>query len=80
MDSSQLSVEAQLAVLNTKLDTLIGYSRELSQDHESRLRAIESTYVTEVAVEARNKRHLAVITTVCVILTAVINTVSYLVR
>ncbi len=75
-----LSVEAQLAVLNTKLDSLIAYNQQRGEDHESRLRSIEGDYVSEKQVDARMRRHLAAITIICVVLSAVINTATFLMR
>lgn len=70
MDESQLSVDAQLAVIRTKMDQLIDLNRTRGEDHETRLRALEATYVNQGDMERRTRRILVILTTVCSCVTA----------
>lgn len=44
-----MSVEAQLAVLRTKMDQLIELNKTRGEDHEDRLRGLEKTTITKKA-------------------------------
>lgn len=44
-----MSVEAQLAVLRTKMDQLIRLNEQRGEDHESRIRTVEHSYITKKA-------------------------------
>lgn len=75
-----LSVEAQLAVLNTKLDSLIAYNKQRGEDHEARIRVLEQVdYVTQEDYDARFKRIATVLSLVCIIITAAVNTTTFLI-
>jgi hypothetical protein len=52
MDEPGMSTEAALAVLNTKVDQLIELNKTRGEDHEKRLRALETerpNYITKRA-------------------------------
>lgn len=75
-DEQPLSVESQLAVLRVKIDQLIELNKTRGEDHESRIRAIESSsanFVTRRAV-------YTLVTTVCIVVTATANIIPFLVR
>lgn len=70
MDESQLSVDAQLAVIRIKMDTLIELNKSRGEDHEARIRHVESNYVDRGDLERRTRRTLIILTTICSCVTA----------
>lgn len=71
-----LSVEAQLAVLRTKIDQLLELNKSRGEDHEARLRRLEDErqgFITKKAA-------YALITLVCMATAAVTNVVAFLLK
>lgn len=65
-----LSVEAQLAVLHTKVDQLIALNQTRGEDHEHRLRSLESTSITKKAA-------YTLVTLVCMLTAAGTNILAF---
>lgn len=75
-DEPTLSVEAQLAVLRTKIDQLLDLSKTRGEDHEARIRLIERTredYITKKAT-------YALVTLVCMVTAAGTNVIAFLLK
>jgi hypothetical protein len=66
MSDESMSVEAQLAVLRTKMDQLIELNKSRGEDHEMRLRRLEDQTVTKKAA-------YTVIVMVCTVTAAIVN-------
>lgn len=76
MTEESPSIETQLAVIRTKLEQLVELSRTRGEDHETRIRGLEDSrpdYITKRAAQT-------LIVTVCIITTASINLLAYLLR
>ena len=76
MDEMSMSVEAQLAVIRTKLDTLVNLNQTRGEDHENRLRRLEDSrpdYVTKRAA-------YSLVVLVCTITAAGTNFLAYLLK
>lgn len=69
-DEPGMSVEAQLAVLRTKMDQLISLNENRGTDHENRLRSLESTSITKKAA-------YTVMTLVCMTTAAGTNVLAF---
>ncbi len=72
-EEPNLSVEAQLAVLRTKMDQLLDLNKTRGEDHENRLRRIEDgrgDYITKRAA-------YTTITLVCMATAAITNVVAF---
>lgn len=68
-----MSTDAQLAVLRVKIDQLIELNKTRGEDHETRLRTLEANYVSRRTV-------ITMVVTVCTVVTAAANFLSFLVR
>lgn len=68
--TSRLSVEAQLAVLGTKVDQLIELNKSRGEDHESRLRSLEGNSITKKAA-------YTLVTLVCMVTAAGTNILAF---
>lgn len=64
------SVEAQLAVLETKVDQLIELNKTRGEDHENRLRVVEHSYITKKAA-------YTTVVLVCMVTAAITNVVGF---
>jgi hypothetical protein len=76
VDESSIGVEAQLAVLRTKMDQLIELNKSRGEDHETRIRTLENArpdYITRKAT-------VALVLLVCTVVTAVANFVALWIR
>lgn len=72
-EEPNLSVEAQLAVLRTKMDQLLDLNKTRGEDHENRLRRIEDSrgdYITKRAA-------YTTITLVCMATAAITNVIAF---
>jgi hypothetical protein len=69
-EPNNMSVEAQLAVLSTKVDQLLDMNRTRGEDHETRLRMLEATGITKKAA-------YTVVVLVCMVTAAITNVVSF---
>lgn len=69
-EEPRLSVEAQLAVLGTKVDQLIEMNKQRGDDHENRLRSLESSSITKKAA------YTTVVLT-CMVTAAITNVVAF---
>ena len=68
-----MSVEAQLAVLRTKMDQLLELNKSRGEDHENRLRGLErdnTQYITKKAA-------YSTIVLVCMVTAAITNVVAF---
>lgn len=75
-DMNPLGVEAQLAVLHTKVDTLIQLNQTRGEDHEARLRRLEDArgdYITR-------RGAITLVTVACVAVTTLSNVAQFLLR
>ena len=72
-DEPPLSVEAQLAVLRTKLDQLIDLNKTRGEDHEYRLREVERNHITKRAA-------YSTIILVCTVTAAGTNFIAFLLK
>lgn len=76
MEEQQMSVEAQLAVIRTKVDQLIDLNKTRGADHEERIRTLEQTrpdYITR-------RGAVALVAVVCTVVTAASNIASFMLR
>ena len=69
-DEPGMSVEAQLAVLRTKMDQLIELNKSRGEDHENRIRVVEQGYITKKAA-------YSTIVLVCMVTAAITNVVAF---
>lgn len=70
MDEPGMSVEAQLAVLRTKMDQLLELNKSRGEDHENRIRVVEHSYITKKAA-------YSTIVLVCMVTAAITNVVAF---
>lgn len=69
-DEPGMSVEAQLAVLRTKIDQLLELNKTRGDDHETRIRAVERRYITKQAA-------YTTVVLVCMVTAAITNVVAF---
>lgn len=69
-NEQRLSVEAQLAVLGTKVDQLIELNKSRGEDHETRIRGLEASSVTKKAA-------YTTVVLVCMVTAAITNIVPF---
>lgn len=72
-DEPSLSVEAQLAVLRTKMDQLIDLNKTRGEDHENRIRRIEDQRPEFITKRAA----YTFMTLVCMVTAAVTNALAF---
>lgn len=72
-DEPTLGVEAQLAVLRTKMDQLLELNKSRGEDHENRLRRIEDQRPDFITKRAA----YTVMTLVCMISAAITNALAF---
>lgn len=70
MSEEPMSVEAQLAVLRTKMDQLIELNKSRGEDHEDRIRVVERNYITK-------KTAYTTLTLVCMGTAAITNILAF---
>lgn len=75
-DQPSLSVEAQLAVLGTKIDTLIEYNKQRGEDHEVRIRKLEDARPDFITKKAAT----GLVIGICTVLTATSNAILFFTR
>lgn len=69
-EQGNLSIEAQLAVLRTKMDQLLELNKTRGEDHENRLRTLEQTSITKRAA-------YTLVTLVCMVTAAGTNLLAF---
>lgn len=73
VDEPGMSVEAQLAVLRTKMDQLLDLNKSRGEDHENRIRMLEERQYTSVTKKAA----YTTVVLVCMVTAAISNAVSF---
>lgn len=68
-----MSVEAQLAVLRTKMDQLIELNKSRGEDHEGRLRVLERDNANYISKKAA----YTTVVLVCMVTAAITNVVAF---
>lgn len=71
-----MGVEAQLAVIRTKLDMLVSLNQTRGEDHETRLRLLEQRAPEFIT----RKGAIALTVVMCTIATAATNVAAFLLR
>ena len=75
-EQPNMSVEAQLAVIRTKLDMLVGLNQTRGEDHENRLRKLEDTRQDFITKRAA----YSLVILVCTVTAAGTNFLAYLLK